>query len=91
MRKLDAVACPKCGNTTDQDGLTYCYLEWRVIPVQGTRDGKIHVAYEDGESAHVDDDCPVLAVANTPVVTPEADHFHCNRCDWNWHDARPLH
>lgn len=75
--------CPKCSNTSAQEGISFAYLEWRIYPVNGIIDGDGIVDYDNGDPVGPDarDE---LTAKNIPNDAPDLTHFHCNKCDWNW-------
>lgn len=78
-------ACPKCGNTSSQKGITHCYIEGRIAPVKGFKDGTVYVDFLEQEGAEVDEKDRHTAL-NTPNETADLEHYHCNACGWNWFD-----
>lgn len=85
--KFTPLVCPRCGNTTEQEGITHCYLEWRISPVKGVCGDKVAVDFDSQEGADIDKGVKVT-MTNTPNVTEDLDHLFCNRCEWNWYDGR---
>lgn len=75
--------CPNCGNTTEQKGITHCFLEWRIAPVHGEQNGTVYVRWDEQEGADCQEE---TTMKNVPNVTPDMEHFFCNACNWNWFD-----
>ena len=82
---LAPFACPKCGNTTAQKGISHAWIEWRVAEVLGSHDGKPVVNFMDNEGESIGDNSTEnFTCRDVPNVKPDLSHFHCNACRWNW-------
>jgi hypothetical protein len=80
---LAPFACPKCGNTTAQKGISHAWIEWRVAGVLGSHDGKPVVNFQDNEGESIGPG-ERFTRENVPNDVPDLSHFHCNACSWNW-------
>lgn len=85
---LTPYICPSCGNTSQQEGITLCYLEWRIMPVEGQTEDYILCHYDQNEGADISNK-DKLTCTNVPDVAPDLEHFSCNKCQWNWVDVKP--
>ena len=83
----EPLVCPRCGNTSHQDGITHAWLEWVTAPVVGVHDNKIAVRWADFEGGDLTEE-DKAQVENVPNVKPDLEHFHCDRCNFNWFDQR---
>lgn len=84
--------CPHCGNTSSSEhGITLAWLEWMTCPVKGlASNGKVAVeygAFESGDIVAEDE----ATVKNVPNVRADLEHYHCNKCGWNWFDNERQH
>jgi hypothetical protein len=86
--------CPHCGNSSEWEkdnpkkrGITYCYLDWRLVPVAGADPSQIYCDFEDSDFAGVEESD---GVRSDRITSPEADlsHYHCNACSNSFYDAR---
>ncbi len=84
---MNPVICPNCGNTSEDDGITFRYLEWCNVKVCGSIRG---LAALEFQSISYSDVHEVTTVSNVPDETKDCQHFTCNRCQWNWYDSNLL-
>lgn len=82
---LNDFACPNCGNKACEEGISLVWIEWVTCPVKGKRDNKALVEYGSFEGNSPDDRDNVTA-SNVPNNKPDLEHFHCEKCQWNWYD-----
>lgn len=89
MSKLNPLSCPRCGNTTEQEGITHCYLEWRIVPVCGVdkSNDEIVLDYDANEGTDIDPN-DHTTMTNVPNHAADLQHLFCNKCGWNWFDPR---
>ncbi|MFX6743165.1 hypothetical protein ABTH23_18925, partial [Acinetobacter baumannii] len=70
-------------------GISLAWLEWRVTPIVGETGKRILANFEESESSDIDKTDKVTC-ENIPNVETDLAHFHCNACEWNWHDPREV-
>ncbi len=91
--KFQPLVCPKCGHTSHAPaarggGITYCFLQWVVVPVDGVAFDKIVVSYDNEDALDAGDDGEVLTCSNVPAAEADLSHYFCLNCEWKWHDSR---
>lgn len=86
---MEPVVCPNCGNTSEsKNGISFAFLEWRVMPVVAARNGTVIVNYAESEASDVDPKA-VTTMTNTPNNRADLQHLFCNACNHSWFDPRP--
>ena len=75
--------CPKCGNDSSQEGISYAYLEWRVHEVKEVIDNVV-VMEGYSESEDVGWGGEKATATNVPDDQNDCAHFYCHSCLWNW-------
>lgn len=79
-RELSPLACPKCGNTTAEQGISHWWHATRTRSVLGTLDGRVvtEADSEDSDFSHTGE----------PKIRTEG--LYCGKCDHEW-DLPPGH
>lgn len=80
---LQEYACPKCGNTTEQEGIVLAWRDWALCPVKGQANGKIYVE----ASVRIGRDYSYIGMSDeTAAYEVDKTHLRCNKCAFAWND-----
>ena len=82
---IKAYGCPRCRNTTEKEGITLSFLEWRVIPVVGVHNDCVVMDYNENTGEEVQQR---LICENVPSKYEDLEHYHCNACGHKWVDEK---